>query len=159
MINKAILYAEDEEDDAMFLRRAFTLAGVVQKLVVVPDGQEAIDYCSGGGRYANSSERVQPCLLLLDLNMPKKSGLEVLNWVRRESSASTLPIIVLTSSLLDADIQRAYMQGANAYLVKPSDPSELVTLAKAIKEFWLTYNRVPAQFGNFSGAGGPTTAV
>jgi len=146
MIDKPVLYAEDEENDAFFLRRAFTLAGVQQNLIVVKDGQETIDYCLGAGRFSNRDAFPLPCLLLLDLNIPKKSGLEVLKWVRSEPAISTLPVIVLTSSVHDADIHRAYIQGANAYLVKPSDPSELLVLVKTIKEFWLTHNRMPASW-------------
>jgi CheY-like chemotaxis protein len=129
-----ILYAEDEENDAFFLGRAFQHAGVANPLVVVRDGQQAIDYCAAG--------HTVPCLVLLDLNMPKKSGLEVLSWIRKESPMPTLPIIVLTSSLQNADIHRAYAEGANAYLVKPSAPGELIPIAQAIKTFWLTYNRI-----------------
>ena len=77
--------------------------------------------------------------------MPRKSGLEVLKWVRSEPAISTLPVIVLTSSLHDADIHRAYLQGANAYLVKPTNPGELLVLVKTIKDFWLTHNRMPEE--------------
>jgi CheY-like chemotaxis protein len=111
-------------------------------LVVVSDGQEAIDYCAGTGRYTDRKEHPLPCLLLLDLNMPRKTGLEVLTWVRHETSVATLPAIVLTSSLQDSDIQRAYLHGANAYLGKPSQPDGLVVMAKAILDFWLNQNRV-----------------
>jgi CheY-like chemotaxis protein len=145
MIIRPVLYAEDEEDDTFFLQRAFAQVGVEQKLIVVPDGQEAINYCAGAGQYSNREEHPLPCLLLLDLNMPRKSGLEVLKWVRSEPSISTLPVIVLTSSLHDADIHRAYVQGANAYLVKPSDPGDLLAIVKTLKDFWLTHNRMPAK--------------
>jgi len=148
MTTKPVLYAEDEEHDAFFLQRAFTQAGVEQKLIVVPDGQEAIDYCSGGGVYSNREEHPLPCLLLLDLNLPRKSGLEVLKWVRSNPAIFTLPVIVLTSSLQNADIHRAYIQGANAYLVKPTDPRELFTIVKTLKDFWLTHNRMPEKYGN-----------
>jgi CheY-like chemotaxis protein len=154
MINKPVLYAEDEANDAFFLQRAFTRVGVEQKLIVVPDGQEAINYLSGDGAYSNRDEHPMPCLLLLDLNMPKKSGLDVLKWVRNDPRISTLPVIVLTSSLHDADIHRAYIQGANAYLVKPSDPGELADIVKTINDFWLTRNRMPEISWNIIDAGG-----
>jgi DNA-binding response OmpR family regulator len=80
-------------------------------------------------------------LLLLDLKLPKKSGLEVLKWIRNETAVSTLPVIVLSSSLQDADIHRAYVQGANAYLVKPSAPGELSRMVTTIRDFWLSHNR------------------
>jgi CheY-like chemotaxis protein len=136
-----ILYAEDEENDVFFMQRAVEKAGISNPLVVVPDGQAVIDYCSGSHCYSNRHEHPLPCLLLLDLNLPRKSGLEVLKWIRNEPALSTLPVIVLTSSLQDVDIHRAYVQGANSYLVKPSRPDGLVALAQTIKEFWLTQNR------------------
>jgi CheY-like chemotaxis protein len=138
---KPVLYAEDDENDAYFLQRAFRLAGISHSLVVVPDGQEVIDYCSGGGRYARLDAEELPCLILLDLNMPKKSGLEVLQWIRQSSSFRTLPVLILTSSLQHDDIERAYLSGANAYLVKPSQPEELTVLAQAINNFWFGQNR------------------
>ena len=138
---KPILYAEDEDNDAFFLRRAFQQAEIPHPLVVVPDGQEAIDYCCGSGRYENRAEHPLPCLVLLDLNMPKKSGMEVLTWIREELLLRTLPVIILTSSLQDADIHRAYHAGANAYLGKPSRPDDLLKMAMAIKDFWIDHNR------------------
>jgi CheY-like chemotaxis protein len=138
---KPILYVEDEEDDAFFVKRAFDQAGIVNPLIVVSDGQEAIDYCAGSGRYKNRDEYPLPCLVLLDLNIPKKSGLEVLKWIRTQPSVSTLPVLVITSSSQHSDIHRAYLQGANAYLVKPSKSNELVEMVKAIKDFWLIQNR------------------
>ncbi len=139
---KPILYAEDEENDTFFLQRAFKQAGIPNTLVTVPDGQEALDYCLGHGPYANRDEHPLPCLMLLDLNMPKKSGLEVLQGIRLEPSVRTLPVIVLTSSLQDSDIHRAYLNGANAYLAKPSQPDGLLAIAKAIQDFWLSQNRL-----------------
>jgi CheY-like chemotaxis protein len=142
-----ILYAEDEENDAYFLRRAFSKAGILHPLTVVPDGQEAIDYCLGNGRYSNRAEHPLPCLVLLDLNMPKKTGLDVLQSIRSAPSISTLPIIILTSSLQDEDIHRAYLKGANAYLVKPSRTDELSAMMTSIKDFWLAQNRVDFSLG------------
>jgi CheY-like chemotaxis protein len=153
MTFKPILYAEDEPDDVFFMKRAFALASIPNPLVTVADGQEAIDYCVARGRYANRAEHPFPCLMLLDLNLPRKSGLEVLKWIRKEPSVSTLPVIVLTSSLQDADIHRAYLQGANAYLVKPSKADELVAMAQTIKDFWLTQNRTAEKWNALGSAG------
>ena len=137
---QSVLYAEDEENDAFFLKRAFKQAQVPNPLIVVPDGQAAIDYCSGIGSFADRSENPLPALLLLDLKMPKKSGAEVLEWIRQQPSVSSLPVIVLTSSMQEDDICRAYDLGANAYLVKPSDPEALQVMVKAIDDFWLKQN-------------------
>jgi CheY-like chemotaxis protein len=123
------------------MERAFKQAGIANPLVIVRDGQEAIDYCGRSGRYADRAEHSLPCLVMLDLNMPKKSGLDVLKWIRAQPSICTLLVVVVTSSAHDADIHRAYIQGANAYLVKPARPEELVVMVKAIKDFWLAQNR------------------
>lgn len=136
-----ILYAEDEENDVIFVQRAFKLAGILNPLAVVPDGQAVIDYLAGHGPYANRIEHPFPCFALLDLNMPNKSGLEALKWIRTQPAIGILPVIMLTSSSHDKDIHRAYVQGANGFLVKPGNPHELVTMFKAIKDYWLTQNR------------------
>jgi CheY-like chemotaxis protein len=136
-----ILYAEDEETDAYFIERAFKQADVRQRLVVVRSGQEAIDYLAGKGEYADRARYPLPCLVLLDLNMPGVSGLDVLKWVRATPSVCTLVTIVLTSSNQNVDVHRAYQQGANGYLVKPGDINSIVSMARAIKDYWLTQNR------------------
>jgi CheY-like chemotaxis protein len=141
MSAKPVLYVEDDQNDAYFLQRAFRQTGVANSLIVVPNGQEAIDYVSGSGQYADRNEHPLPCLALLDLHLPKKSGIEVLTWFRNQATNRTLPIIILTSSAQDGDIERAYLCGANAYLVKPSQPEELSVMVKAIKDFWLVHNR------------------
>jgi CheY-like chemotaxis protein len=145
-----ILYAEDEEDDAFFMRRAFQAANVSRPLIVVPDGQRVLDYCSGSDSYANRDEHPLPCLLLLDLHLPRKSGLEVLQWVRAQPPVSSLPVVVMTSSIQDGDIHRAYLEGANAYLVKPSRPDQLIVLVKAIQRFWLGENGAVGRGQNFA---------
>jgi CheY-like chemotaxis protein len=141
VITKPVLYAEDEETDSFFLKRAFKQVGIANPLVIVPNGQEAIDYMAGMERYSNRDEFPLPCLVLLDLNMPKKSGIEVLKWIREEQTTCTVPVIILTSSLQEADIRRSYLAGANAYLAKPSQPDELIIMVKTTKEFWLGQNR------------------
>jgi two-component system response regulator len=144
--SRPVLYAEDEENDAFFLGRAFKAAGIAHPLVVVPDGREAIDYCLGRGAYAGRPDHVLPCLVLLDLNLPGKSGIEVLEAIRKESAIPLVPVVVLTSSLQDSDIHLAYSRGANAYLGKPSQPDELFGIVQSLNEFWLKRNRstVPA---------------
>ena len=140
---KPILYAEDDENDVFFMQRAFKQAGIVNPLHIVTNGTLAIDYLSGSGPYANREEHPIPCLVLLDLNMPGKSGLDVLKWIRTQPRISTLPIVVMTSSNQDSDIHRAYLLGANGYLIKPGKPDELLVMVKGIRDYWLTQNRSP----------------
>jgi CheY-like chemotaxis protein len=139
--HEAILYAEDEETDAFFLQRAFKQAGISQRLVIVRSGREAIDYLEGKGDFADRTQHPFPSLVLLDLNMPGISGLEVLKWIRATPSLCALVTLVLTSSNQDTDVHRAYQQGANGYLVKPGNIDAILTMARAIKEYWLMQNR------------------
>ena len=143
-MSKTILLVEDEENDVFFLKYVFKEVGILNPLQVAVDGQEAMDYLSGCGKYADRARFPLPCLTLLDLKLPRVMGLEVLKWMREQPGLKTLPVIILTSSRLGPDIERAYKLGANAYLVKPSSPPELRKIATGIKQFWLELNRGPA---------------
>ena len=140
MFNAPILYAEDDENDAFLIQRAFRQAEIINPLVIVSDGSAAIDYLSGIGNYSQREEHPLPCLVLLDLKMPGKSGLEVLEWKLNQPSLSTLPTLMLTSSSQERDIRQAYSLGANGYMLKPNTPGDLLLLAKAIKDYWLNRN-------------------
>ena len=142
-MSKTILLVEDEENDVFFLKNAFNEVGLLNPLQVVQDGQEAMDYLSGRGEYADRARFPLPCLTLLDLKLPRVMGLEVLKWMRTQPGLKTLLVIILTSSRLGPDIERAYQLGANAYLVKPSSPPELREIATGIKQFWLELNHGP----------------
>jgi len=115
MINPPILYAEDDENDAFLANRAFEKAEILNPLVVVSDGKAAIEYLAGTGQYANRTEYPLPCLILLDLKLPRVSGLEVLKWIRSQPSVCTLPVLMLTSSNQDGDVHRAYILGAKKF--------------------------------------------
>jgi CheY-like chemotaxis protein len=134
--NAPVLYAEDDENDAFFVERAFRLAQIPNPLFIVGTGQGAIDYLAGAGKYSGRAEHPAPCLVLLDLKMPVKSGLEALAWIRAEQGAG-MPVLMLTSSNQASDICQAYALGANSYLIKPGKPSELLTMITGIKRFWL----------------------
>jgi CheY-like chemotaxis protein len=140
-LNHIILYVDDDDNDAFFLQRAFEQAGINHRLVVVEDGKAAIEYLAGNGAYTDRAKHPLPCLVLLDLNMPGVSGIEVLKWIRTTPSTCALPVIVLTSSNQDSDVHRAYVQGANGYLVKPSKIEEMIPMARALKDYWLLQNR------------------
>jgi len=141
MTIRPILYAEDEEDDVFFLKSAFAQAGIAHPLRVVADGQLAINYLSGLPPYTDRVQHPLPCLVLLDIKMPNQSGIEVLKWMRANPAFSSIPVIMLSSSNGDADIHRAYIQGANGYLVKPGKREELLSMVKAIRDYWLLQNR------------------
>jgi CheY-like chemotaxis protein len=140
---KPILYAEDQEADVFLLERAFEEVEVTHPLRVVSNGQEAIDYLSATFHASGDEQFPIPHLLLLDLKMPLKTGLEVLDWIRRQPSLRTLPTVVFSSSAQERDLRAAYELGANAYLVKPASLDEMEAVAKAINDFWLVLNRPP----------------
>jgi CheY-like chemotaxis protein len=123
------------------MKRAFRQAGIENPPQVVTNGQAAIDYISGANSYADRETFPVPALLLLDLKLPIKSGLEVLKWIRSTPACCTVPVIMLTSSNQNSDIHRAYILGANSYLVKPGKPDQLLTMVNTIKDFWLNLNR------------------
>lgn len=138
---RSILLVEDDENDVLFMHRALKKAGMLEQLKVVEDGQKAIDYMEGAGTFRDRSEFPLPCLVLLDLKLPRVRGLEVLEWIRRQTKFQTTIVVVLTSSKLSTDIQAAYRLGANSYLVKPSDPHELPATMDLIKRYWLQLNQ------------------
>lgn len=140
-----ILQVEDREEDVYLLKRAIERAEVHAEVHAVVDGQEAIDYLEGKGPFADRTQHPLPYLILLDLKLPLKTGFDVLAWVRAQPPLRTLIVIVLSSSIDEGDLEKAYQLGANAFLVKPSDMHTLVEMCKAMKLFWLTHNQPPAR--------------
>ena len=138
-----ILLAEDDPNDVLLIQRAFQRTHVANPLQVVRDGEEALAYLSGRGAFADRERHPLPVLLLMDLKMPRKSGLEVLEWVRQQPGLKRLPITVLTSSNQSPDINRAYELGANSYLVKPAGFDSLLELVKNLDMYWLILNEKP----------------
>ena len=145
---RPILYAEDEPDDVFFMERAFKEAGIEQPLQTVTDGEEVIAYLSGTGPYSDRVQYPLPGLVLLDINMPQMSGFDVLKWIRATPAISTTPVLVLSSSNHESDVQRASQLGANGYLIKPGQPERLVEMVKAFKDYWPVHDHLadrPAQ--------------
>ena len=138
-----ILLVEDKEDDILLVRRAFSKGGILNPLHVVRDGDEAIEYLSGDGKYRNRAEYPLPQLMLLDLKMPGTDGFEVLQWVRKQPRLGSLVVVVLTSSVAIRDINRAYRMGANSFLVKPMDFENTVEMAKTVQKYWLAMSQAP----------------
>lgn len=135
-----ILLVEDNENDIIFMKRMMRVTEIHHPLKVVTDGQQAIDYLAGTESFADRVEFPLPCLVLLDLKLPRKDGLEVLKWIRQSPAHQTLVVLILSTSKEPHDIERAYRLGANAYLVKPHDVGQLAELMKSVKTFWLTFN-------------------
>jgi CheY-like chemotaxis protein len=139
--NRAILLVEDNEDDVFLMKRALQGARVMNALYVVEDGQEAMDYLGGAGKFADRNSYPLPVVVFLDLKLPYVSGHDVLAWIRRQRELESLVVIVLTSSNEASDLSRCYALGANSYLVKPPTPDQLEDLARAFKWYWLEYNQ------------------
>jgi len=139
--SRALLLVEDNEDDVFLMKRALKGAQVINPLHVVEDGQEAVDYLAGAGKFADRAAYPLPAVVFLDLKLPYISGHDVLAWIRRQKELESLVVIVLTSSNEASDLSRCYALGANSYVVKPPTPEQLEELAKAFKWYWLEYNR------------------
>jgi len=138
-----ILLAEDDPDDILITQITLRKARLANRLEVVRDGEEAIAYLKGTGRYADRSRFPFPMLLLLDLHMPKVNGFEVLEWLRKQPSLSRLSVAVLTSSDHDPDALRAFELGADSYLIKPPDGGALLELVQRLHAFWLIVDKRP----------------
>jgi CheY-like chemotaxis protein len=141
--NQFILLVEDDPNDVFLIQRAFQKAGFRNPLKVVRDGEQAIEYLSGHGSDGERERFPLPFLVLLDLKMPGIDGFEVLRWVRAEPELKRLLVVVLTSSNLQADVDRAYELGANSYLVKPVEFDEMVHLVQRFEAYWTEMNRTP----------------
>jgi CheY-like chemotaxis protein len=138
-----ILLVEDREDDVVLIRRSFYQGGITNPLQVVRNGEEAIAYLAGEGRYCNRTEYPLPGLILLDLKMPRVDGFEVLRWIRRQPGFSSIRVVVLTSSDAIRDVNRAYALGANSFLVKPLEFENVIETAKMLKTYWLRMDKAP----------------
>ena len=138
-----ILLVEDDPNDVRLIERAFRKAKIVNPFHVVGDGEEAISYLAGKGQYSNRAQFPLPALILLDLKLPRKSGLEVLEWVRKQPPLKRLPIVILTGSKQSSDINRAYDQGANSYLVKPVAFEEFQQMLSTLYNYWAELNKKP----------------
>jgi CheY-like chemotaxis protein len=138
--DNVLLLVEDNEDDIFLMKRALAEAGVKNRLEIVEDGQEAIDYLEGKGEFSNRAEHPLPTLVFLDLKLPLKSGHDVLSWIRSQEALESVVVVVLTSSDEPEDVAKSYKLGANSYLVKPPTSDQLLDMAKAFKWYWLQYN-------------------
>ena len=139
-----ILVAEDNPDDVSMLKRAFEHAAIQTPIHFVSDGEEAIAYLNGEGKFANRARYPLPHLLLLDLKMPRRNGFEVLEWLRDQPTLRLLRTVVLTTSERIWDINQAYQAGANSFLVKPLDFTDFRNTIQAVYNYWLGLAKAPA---------------
>ena len=142
-----LLLVEDNPDDVELTRRAFARSNIINQLVVVTDGEAALHYLFATGPHAGCDPQALPHAVLLDLNLPKVSGLEVLRRIRAEERTRRLPIIVLTTSREERDIISSYDLGANSYVRKPVDFAQFVEAARQLGLYWLVLNEQPPDTG------------
>ena len=129
-----ILLVDDNPHDVVLIRLAFRKVGIIDAIHLVKDGTEAMRYIEGEGNYSDRHQFPRPTLVLLDLKMPQTSGFDVLRWIRQNPQLGNLTVVVMSGSKNDADIERAYALGANAYLIKPTKFEDLVKMMEGLKE-------------------------
>lgn len=137
-----LLWVEDDPDDVLLGERAL-IKGGFDRPQIMRDGEEAVAYLSGKGPFADRVRFPMPSLVLLDLKLPRKSGIEVLKWIRSLEGLKRIPVVILTSSRERNDINRAYDTGANAYLVKPVEIRTFAEVVRGLHLFWATLNMSP----------------
>lgn len=140
---KTILLIEDNPDDVELTRRALNRSNVANRLVLVTDGAEALDYLFATGEYAARDASDVPQVILLDLKLPKIDGLEVLRRIRADERTRLLPVVILTSSNRERDVIDSYKLGANSYVRKPVDFEQFVLATRTLGLYWLVLNEPP----------------
>jgi CheY-like chemotaxis protein len=138
-----ILLVEDSRDDADFFAHTFEKARLAARLHVIPDGAEALEFVFCAGRYASRSLSNRPKIIILDLKLPKVSGLEVLRQLKTDPRTRTIPVVILSSSQEERDLIESYEIGVNSYLVKPMDFDEFGQSVRMLGEYWLRFNQTP----------------
>ena len=146
MSNMTILLVEDNADDELLALRALKKTDVPNDVVVTRDGQEALDYIFGQGKFQGRDIRLLPKVVFLDLKLPKLDGLEVLRKIRQDERTKRLPVVLLTSSDEVQDMKAGYDIGVNSYINKPVDFDEFVSQVKLLGQYWWGVNRVPALY-------------
>ncbi len=138
-----VLLVEDDPNDIVLTRRAFRKAELPEPIAVAEDGEQAVAYLGATGEFADRRAHPLPDLVLLDLKLPRMSGLEVLAWLRKQPGLQRMPVVVLTSSRETADVNRAYELGANSYLLKPVTFDSLAKIVSDLDRYWGALNVLP----------------
>lgn len=145
MNSRAILLVEDNQSDIELTKRALEKGRVANELIAVEDGQEALDYLFGSGAYAGRDSSYPPAIILLDLKLPKISGLDVLRRVRTDARTRRIPVVILTSSKEEQDIAASYDLGVNSYIRKPVDFKQFEECIRQLGLYWLVLNELPPE--------------
>jgi len=148
MKQRCILLVEDNPDDVELTLLAFKDSHIQNEVVVARDGAEALDYLFGTGAYAGCDTDIMPALILLDLNLPKINGLEVLHRMRCDERTKLLPVVILTSSKEERDLLNGYRLGANSYIRKPVDFNQFSEALRQVGLYWLVINEPPPKPGS-----------
>jgi CheY-like chemotaxis protein len=138
-----ILLVEDDPNDVLLIQRAFSKAKIINPVLTVKNGEDAIAYLAGKDVFSDREQYPLPVLILLDLKLPRKSGYEVLEWLRQQLGLKRIPVVVLTHSKQTSDINRAYDLGANSYLIKPVTFNALLDMVKTLNLYWIILNESP----------------
>lgn len=142
-----ILIADDDNEDVLLMREALEESKLLNRIEVVENGEELLDYLYNRGEYSDREKYPSPSLILLDLNMPKKDGREALTEMKKDESLRKIPVIVLTTSSSDKDILRSYDLGASGFVTKPVTFDSLVNAIKVLGKYWFEVVELPASDG------------
>ncbi len=145
MSDKVILLVEDNPDDEALTLRALKKNNILNEVVVAHDGEEALEYLFGSGKYEGRDTSIQPQVILLDLQLPKINGLELLQRLRADKRTMLQPVVVLTTSSEEMDKVASYENGANSYIRKPVDFNQFIEAVKQLGLYWLVLNEAPAK--------------
>ncbi|MCD6385687.1 response regulator [Candidatus Sumerlaeota bacterium] len=143
-----ILLAEDDPDDRILIRDALAKCNLVEGLICVEDGDELMDYLKRRGKYQTPKSAPRPDLILLDLNMPKKNGYEVLKEIKSDPELQDIPVVVLTVSSSEEDILQTYKMGASSYITKPVTFDGLINTMKMLVQYWFHTVKIPPKSRN-----------
>ena len=135
---------EDDEDDAFFIKMACQRSGLPHSLHLVTDGKAAVDYLAGAGKYADRASHPFPDVIFLDVKLPKLNGHEVLEWVRSQPGLKAMPVVMVSNSLQNSDVNRAYELGVTSYLRKIASQAEFGQAVRVILKYWLEMNITPS---------------
>jgi two-component system, response regulator len=144
MEKQIILLVEDNPDDVALTLRAFKKSKILNRVIVAKDGVDALDYLHGTGKYAGRDTKELPAVVMLDLNLPKIDGLEVLRNIRQDERTRMIPVVILTSSAEQKDVVEGYRFGANSYIRKPVDFEQFIEAVKVLGLYWTLWNETPS---------------